>query len=97
LFNIKAKTYIAKSINDFNISIYILASLSVINTASKEARPLGFGKRTLICVINTNKKTYTLNFSKIQYLLNCGINIFEAKKLLGRSNIRIKDKNLIIS
>jgi hypothetical protein len=58
---------------------------------------LGFGKRTLICATNTDGETYTLNLSKVQYLPNCGINIFGARKLLGRSNIRIKDKNLVIS
>jgi hypothetical protein len=84
-------------INDFTISIYISASLPAIDTVSEEARLLGFSKRTLICVINTDKETYTLNLSKVQYLLNYGINIFKAKKLLGRSNIKIKDKNLIIN
>jgi hypothetical protein len=97
LFNIEAKTYITKSIDDFNTSIYTLASLSAINIVNKEARPLGFGKKTLICVININRKTYTLNLNKIQYLLNCGINIFKVKKLLGRDDIRIENKNLIIS
>ena len=97
LFNTDAETYIIKLINDFNASIYIPASLPAINITSEKARLLGFGKRTLICAINTNKKTYTLNLSKVQYLLNYNINIFKAKKLLGRSDIRIKDKNLVVS
>jgi hypothetical protein len=97
LFNTEAKTHIVKSINDFNASIYTLVSLPAINIASKKARSLGFGKKTLICAINTNKETYTLNLSKVQYLLNCGINIFGARKLLGKGDIRIKNKNLIIS
>jgi hypothetical protein len=97
LFNTGAETYIAKSIDDFNTGTYIPAFLLAINTASGEARPLGFGKRTLICAIDTDKETHTLNLSKVQYLLNCGINIFRARKLLGRGDIRIKDKNLVIS
>jgi hypothetical protein len=48
LFNIGAKTYITKSIDDFNAGIYTSASLPAINIVNKEARPLGFGKRTLI-------------------------------------------------
>jgi hypothetical protein len=97
LFNTEAETHIAKSIDDFNAGIYTPASLPAIDTASEEARPLGFGKRTLIYVTDTDRETYTLNLSKVQYLLNCGINIFEARKLLGRGDIRIKDENLIIS
>jgi hypothetical protein len=97
LFNIGAETYITKLINDFNASIYTLASLSAIKTVNKKARLLGFGKRTLIYVINTNKETYTLNLSKVQYLSNYSINIFEAKKPLGKGDIRIKDKNLVIN
>jgi hypothetical protein len=84
-------------INDFNAGTYTPASLPAINTANKEARPLGFGKRTLICATNTNRETHTLNLSKVQYLPNCDINIFGARKLLGRGDIRIKDKNLVIS
>jgi hypothetical protein len=65
LFNTGAETHITKSINDFNASIYTPASLPAINTASKEARLLSFGKRTLICAINIDKETYTLNLSKV--------------------------------
>jgi hypothetical protein len=97
LFNISTKTYITKLINDFNASIYTLVFLPAINIVNKKARLLGFGKRTLICVINTNKETHILNLNKVQYLLNYDINIFKAKKLLSRSNIKIKDKNLIIN
>jgi hypothetical protein len=97
LFNTEAKTYITKLINNFNAGTYILASLLAIDIVSEEARLLGFDKRTLICATNTDRETYTLNLSKIQYLLNCGINIFEVKKLLGRGDIKIKDKNLIIN
>jgi hypothetical protein len=97
LFNIEAETHIAKSIDDFNAGIYTPASLLAIDIVSEEARPLGFGKRTLIYATDTNRETHTLNLSKVQYLLNCGINIFEARKLLGRGDIRIKDENLIIS
>jgi hypothetical protein len=97
LFNTDAETHIAKLINDFNASTYTPVSLLIINTASKKARLLSFDKRTLICVTNTNKETYTLNLSKVKYLLNYSINIFRAKKLLSRSDIKIKDKNLIIN
>ena len=33
----------------------------------------------------------------MQYLPNCGINIFGARKLLSRGDIWIKDKNLIVN
>ena len=48
---------------------------------------LGFSKRIIICTIDTKGETYTLNLNKVQYLLNCGINIFGARKLLGKSDI----------
>ena len=62
-------------------------SLLLINTASKKATPLGFSKRIIIYAIDTEGEIYTLNLSKMQYLLNYSINIFRARKLLGRSNI----------
>ena len=74
-------------IDDFNTSIYIPVSLPSINIVSGEATPLNFSKRTIICAIDTKEETYTLNLSKVQYLLNYGINIFGARKLLGKNNI----------
>ena len=65
LFNTRVKTHIAKLINDFNTSIYIPASLPLINIVSGEAIPLNFNKRTIIYTINTKGETYTLNFSKV--------------------------------
>ena len=59
--------------------------------------PLEFGKRTIIYIIDTKKKTHTLNLSKVQYLLNCSINTFGARKLLGRGDIRIEDRNLVVN
>jgi hypothetical protein len=63
--------------------------LPLINTVSGEVTPLSFSKRIIIYTINTEGEIYTLyvNFSKVQYLLNYGINIFRAKKLLSRGNI----------
>ena len=87
LFNIKAKTYITKLINDFNTSIYILVSLLLIDIVSGEAMPLKFGKRIIIYTTDTKKEIYILNFSKIQYLPNYSINIFGARKLLNRGDI----------
>ena len=49
--------------------------------------PLKFGKRIIIYAIDTKGEIYTLNFSKVQYLPNCGINIFGARKLLNRGDI----------
>ena len=46
-----------------------------------------FGKRIIIYIIDIKGEIYTLNFNKVQYLLNYGINIFRAKKLLGRGDI----------
>jgi len=66
--------------------MYVLVSLPLINTASGEATPLGFGKRTIIYAIDIGE-THTLNLSKVQYLPNYSINIFGARKLLGRGNI----------
>ena len=74
-------------IDNFNTGIYIPVSLLLINIVSKEATPLGFSKRTIIYTINTKGKTHILNLSKVQYLLNCNINIFKARKLLDRNNI----------
>ena len=87
LFNTRVETYITISINDFNISIYILATLLLINTVGGQAKPLSFSKRTIIYTIDIKEKTYTLNLSKVQYLPDCSINIFKAKKLLSRGNI----------
>ena len=71
--------------------------MPLIDTVSREATPLGFNKRIIIYAIDTEGETHILNFSKVQYLLNCGINIFGARKLLSKSNIKIKDKNLIVN
>ena len=87
MFDTGAETHIAKSIDDFNTGTYALAFLPLIDTASGEATPLGFGKRIIIYATDTKGKMYTLNLSKVQYLLNYGINIFRAKKLLGKGNI----------
>ena len=65
----------------------ILVSLLLINIVSKKAILLSFSKRIIIYTIDTKEEIYTLNLSKVQYLLNCNINIFGAKKLLGRGNI----------
>ena len=65
LFNTKAKTYITKSINGFNTDIYILASLPLIDIVSGEATPLKFSKEIIIYTIDTKRKTYILNFSKV--------------------------------
>ena len=74
-------------IDDFNINIYILVSLLSIDIVSGEAMLLKFSKRTIIYAIDTKGEIYTLNFSKVRYLPNCGINIFRARKLLDRGNI----------
>ena len=87
MFNIKAETHIAKSINDFNTGIYVLASLPLINIVSGEATPLKFSKRTIIYTIDTEGETHILNFNKIQYLPNYSINIFGVRKLLNKGNI----------
>jgi len=47
---------------------------------------LGFSKRIIIYAIDIGE-THTLNLSKVQYLLNYSINIFRARKLLGKGNI----------
>jgi len=87
LFNTRAKTHITKLINDFNTSIYILATLPLINTVSGEVILLGFGKRIIICTINIRGEIYTLNLSKVQYLPNYKINTFRARKLLSGGDI----------
>ena len=87
LFNTRAETHIAKSINNFNTGIYVPASLPSIDTVSGEATLFSFGKRTIIYIIDIKKEMHTLNLNKIQYLLNYGINIFKTKKLLGKGDI----------
>ena len=42
-------------------------------------------------------ETHILNFSKVQYLPNCKVNTFRARKLLNRGNIQIKNRNLIVN
>ena len=65
LFNTRVKTHIAKLINDFNTSIYIPASLPLINIVSGEAIPLNFSKRIIIYIINIEKEMYILNLNKL--------------------------------
>ena len=64
LFDIGAKIHIIRLIKEFNTSIYILVSLLLINTASREAKSLGFSKRIIIYTID-NRDIYTLNLSKV--------------------------------
>jgi len=66
--------------------MYVLVSLLLINIVSREVILLGFSKRIIIYAIDIGE-TYILNLSKVQYLLNYSINIFGARKLLGRNNI----------
>jgi len=87
LFNTRAETHITKSIDNFNTGIYTLVTLPLINTASKQAKPPSFDKRIIIYATDIKGEIYTLNLSKVQYLLDYGINIFGAKKLLRRGNI----------
>ena len=87
MFNTRAETYIAKSIDDFNTGIYIPVTLLLIDTVGRQAKPFGFGKRIIICAIDIKGEIYTLNLSKVQYLLDCGINIFGTRKLLRRGDI----------
>ena len=82
MFDTGAETHIAKSIDDFNTGIYTPVTLPLINTAGKQVKPPSFGKRTIIYTIDTKGKIYTLNLNKVQYLLDCNINIFRAWKLL---------------
>ena len=65
MFNTGAKTHIAKLINDFNTGMYILVTLPSTDTAGRQAKPPGFGKRIIIYAIDTKGETHTLNFSKI--------------------------------
>ena len=87
MFNTRAKTYIAKLINNFKTSIYIPASLLLINIISGKAILLNFSKRIIIYITDIKEKIYILNLSKMQCLLNYSIKIFRVKKLLGRNNI----------
>ena len=74
-------------INNRDTSTYIPISLLLINTVNKKITPLGFGKRIIIYAIDIKEKTHILNFSKVQYLLNYNINIFRARKFLGKGDI----------
>src|SRR5205807_7807689 len=73
-------SYITKSIDDFNSRTYTPATLPSINIVSGEAKLLGFGRRIIICATDIEGETHTLNLSKVQYLLNCGINIFRSEE-----------------
>ena len=97
MFNIRAETHIAKSINNFNTGTYTPAILLLINTANGQVKPFDFSKKTIIYATNTKGKTYTLNLNKMQYLSDCGINIFRIKKLLGKNDIQIENKFFIVN
>ena len=101
IFAKKESGYLCVYLNKKNKSLIkqkgILVSLPLINIISGEATLLRFSKRIIIYTIDTEGETHTLNFNKVQYLLNGGINIFRAKKLLGKSHIQIKDKNLVVN
>jgi hypothetical protein len=64
LFDIRAETHIAKSINNIDARSYILANLLGINIASREAKPLGFRKQT-IAYATDSRETHTLRLSKV--------------------------------
>jgi hypothetical protein len=90
-------TYIAKSIDDFNTGIYKLANLPTIDTSNRAARPLGQGRRTLACSQDHKGKATQITLNKVIYLLNCLVNIFGARELLGSGKIYIKDRNLVVN
>ena len=75
---------------------YTPANLPGIDIASRKAKPLGFGRRTIACATDS-RETHTLRLSKVQYLLNYRINIFRARKLLGRGKIQIEEHNLVVN
>jgi hypothetical protein len=60
LFDTGAETHLGGSIEDFDQGTYTPATLPSIDTAGGEARPLGFGKRTIICATDTDGETHTL-------------------------------------
>ena len=65
MFNTKVETYIAKLIDDFNTSIYILVTLLIINIVSGEAKLFNFSERIIMYIINIEGKIYTLNLNKV--------------------------------
>ena len=65
LFNIGAKTYITKLINNFNSRTYTPAILLSIDIVSREVKLLGFGRRIIICAIDIEGETHTINLSKV--------------------------------
>jgi hypothetical protein len=95
LFDIGAETHIARSIDDIDARSYTPANLPGIDTASGEANHLVLGNGQLHVQLTQEKQT--LKLSKVQYLPNYRINIFGARKLLGRGEIRIKDQNLVVN
>ena len=64
LFDTRAETHIAKSINNIDARSYILANLLGIDIASREAKLLGFRKQTIICATDSGE-TNTLKLSKV--------------------------------
>jgi hypothetical protein len=65
LFDTGVETHLRGLIEDFEQGTYTPATLPLINTASREARPLGFRKRTIIYAIDTDGETHTLHLSKV--------------------------------
>ena len=68
----------------------------MLNTVGGQAKPLNFSKRIIIYATDTGER-HTLNFNKVQYLPDCKVNTFGARKLLGRGDIQIKNKNLVVN
>jgi hypothetical protein len=97
LFDTRAETHIASSIEEFDNGTYKTSqTLPSIDTASGITKPLGQGERTLQCITD-NGNIHTLHLTKVQYLPNYGMNIFGARKLLGRGELHIPDKNLVVN
>jgi hypothetical protein len=65
LFDTGTNCHFLQSINDFDLGTYTPANLPVISTASREAKPLGHGQRTILCAIDTAGEVYTITLSKV--------------------------------
>ncbi|TAQ89033.1 hypothetical protein B7494_g2618 [Chlorociboria aeruginascens] len=96
LFDTGAKHHIVDSIENLNPGTFQPANLPPVDTAKGLQKPLGYGKRTLICATDDENRTFTLELNKVQVLPKYGINIFGAKDLLGEGRIGIIDRNLVV-
>ena len=99
LFDTGANFYFAKAIEDLDNNIFKDSNNSTISIAAGPTTALGSGTRTLYCEAPENDnegkgKLYKLILQKVLLLPNVPVNIFGARKLMGKGNIKVKGNSV---